>query len=283
MLSKLLLPLLALASVALGTEVKRLDVTKNADEFLLSCAIDRPRLNETWDENVVFQACKATLDQIKSHADLYLAPFTCQHFVVDMCITTVCSMAFTGLLLSPASGVAGVLSRDILYKCIMGNWWGYLSNSDDTLLMSMTPAYPPPPHMELEQGPATKATTIQPESALVSPTKRDKADRYLSDGQVECRDSGRHLEGKECNEAYNRMFDEILWVEDISIQASSCRASNSTGNTCTVAICNLSGQDATYNVRQLIGTLKSNISWPCVEWQDKAGYWTDGMTSIFMG
>lgn len=108
------------------------------------------------------------------------------------------------------------------------------------------------------------------------------AKRYLSDGQLECSNSDRHLEGKECNEAYNKLFDGVLWLDHMFIDAQTCRASNSTGNTCTVSICNLSGQGATYHVPQLLDRLAMNISWPCVEWQDKAAYWTDSTTSIFM-
>ena len=108
-------------------------------------------------------------------------------------------------------------------------------------------------------------------------TKRD-----LAHGELECTPSDRHLDGAECNEAYNKIFDGIMWLDHIYIDKRACRAANSTGNTCTASICNLSEEGATYHVPQLLDRLTMNVSWSCVIQQDMSGTWKDNQTSIFL-
>lgn len=159
MLLKLLLPLLALASAAHGTQADESHhVDKRSDT--LFCSIDRPRINETWDHDTVFRSCQNTTDWIAEQAEFSLLPYHNYTIVYDMCATKITSLSPTYQVFNPQE-FAALISREILYKCIMGDWWGLMIDDGIAYMVSMQPWVAPPPLKELEQEPVKQITTIQ--------------------------------------------------------------------------------------------------------------------------
>jgi hypothetical protein len=172
MLAKLLLPLLAFASVALGTrtESPRVDGPRLEKRLeTLFCSIDAPRINETWDHDTVFRACQHTTDWMGEQTQFHLSPYNRFTIAYDMCATKISSLSPTDLVFNP-SELAALISREILYKCIMGDWWGTMIDGTD-YMVSMQPYVPPPPPKQLQQEPVKQVTTIQHGSAQGSLSK----------------------------------------------------------------------------------------------------------------
>lgn len=168
MLSKLLLPLLALASAALGTQAENHHADKRSDT--LFCSINKPRINETWDHDTVFRSCQNTTDWIHEQAEFSLLPYHNFTIVYDMCATKITSLSPTYQVFNPKE-FAALISRELLYKCIMGDWWGLMIDDGIAYMVSMQPWVAPPSLMQLEQEPVKQITTIQHGSSKGSLTK----------------------------------------------------------------------------------------------------------------
>ena len=131
-------------------------VRRDASEQGLHCQIHQERINATFNHDLVVRTCQNNIEYIKAQEAILLESLACWMVVTEMCATKVCNSNPTDDIYFNSSLLANVATKEVLNKCIAGNWWGTWNAPDYSVSMEPHQPASPPASSELKHSETSK-------------------------------------------------------------------------------------------------------------------------------